>query len=196
MQVGPDGTSMPALATAAAEAIRTRTHRTWGGCSASSSASIPSPAAATASRPATRSVVARVRWVRSMPTACATPTASRSTARRGAHGRRRRPGRRRGDRLPARPLARTPAGRGHQLRLGRLRGPQPLRGRQCTGARAAGDSSQPGRRLLLDHRRLRDPRPLAARVALVRPLRVRRTATRRCASPRCGAPAPPRRRAG
>ena len=51
--------------------------------SASSSASTHARTAATASRPATRSAVARVRGVRSMPTACATPTASRSTARTG-----------------------------------------------------------------------------------------------------------------
>src|SRR5918992_1576104 len=66
------------------------------------------------------------------------------------------------------------AGRRLQLRLGRLRGPQQLRGRQGAGTPGPGDPSRPGGRLLLDHRRLRHPRPVAARHPLLRPLRVRR----------------------
>ena len=52
---------------------------------------------------------------------------------RKPHDRRRGPGRDRGDRLHPRPLGRPPAARGLQLRLGHLRGPQPLRERQRAG---------------------------------------------------------------
>ena len=55
--------------------------------------------------------------------------------------RRRRPGRDRGDRLRPRPLRRPPAARGLQLRLGHLRGPQPLRERQRAGRDTSRSSS-------------------------------------------------------
>ena len=101
--------------------------------------------------------------------------------------RRRGPERRGGGRLRSRSLGRAPAARRLQLRLGRFRGPRALRGRQRSGARAAGALDRPEQqRLLLGHRRLRDPRPLAARHALLRALRVRRPLRAgRCASRSC-----------
>ena len=87
--------------------------------------------------------------------------------------RRRRPGRVGGDQLP-----REGQGRGRELRLARVRGRRALRGRrERAGPRQAGDRRVALRGQLLDHRRLRDPRPGAEGVA--RALRVRRLLPRR-----------------
>ena len=67
------------------------------------------------------------------------------------------------DYVPGR--GRQAAARGIQLRLGRLRGPQPLRVGQRARRHTPRAPAHPRRGLLLDHRRLRDPRPLARAAA-------------------------------
>ena len=89
--------------------------------------------------------------------------------------RRRGPGRGGGDRL----RARTAAGAAARRAAATTSAGASSRGSAATGraarpgARAAGDHALARRRLLLDHRRLRDPRPLA-RARPVRQVRVRR----------------------
>ena len=121
------------------------------------------------------------RCPRSTRTACATRTGSRSTAAPAPHHRRRGPGRDRGDRLHPGALGRPPAARGLQLRLGQLRGPEPVRVRPRARAHPAGAPAHALAGLLLDHRRLRAPRPLA-RPRLDRPVRVRRLLRRHAAA--------------
>ena len=87
--------------------------------------------------------------------------------------RRRGPGRDRGDRLRAQPAGRAGSEGRLQLRLERLRGAQPL----PPGARPPAHPPPVLQRshsqgVLLDHRRLRDPRPRPRRP--LRPLRLRR----------------------
>ena len=87
--------------------------------------------------------------------------------------RRRRPERDRGGQL--RPPRQGPR---RELRLARVRGPRSLHVRRARARRGdAGDHREPRRRQLLDHRRRRDPRPGAVRLA--RALRVRRPVPRR-----------------
>ena len=171
---GPTATCTPPSATAAGAATPTATPRTSAACSARWCGSNRDREGATRSRPTTRSAAARARGRRSTPTGCATPTASPSTARTGALTI--------GDvgqdaveEIDYAPGARAtaPAARRLQLRLERVRGPQPLLPRHGARSPTAGDRSRPGRGLLLDHRRLRDPRPLAG-PGLVRPLPLRR----------------------
>ena len=139
----------------------------------------------TRSRPPTRSSAARGARRDLLATACATPGASRSTARPatssiGDVGQ----DARRGDRL--RRARRSGAGR--ELRLAAVGGrraqlrrePAPARGRP-------GDREVARRRLVLDHRRLRRSRPAAARAP--RALRLRRLLPRPDAQRAAVAPA-------
>ena len=162
------------------------TRRTSARCSARS-AHRPAHAAAV---PVPPEPVRGQRRARSTPTACATRGASRS---------------RRSGNLVIGDVGQgeieeidIASQRGHELRLARVRGPQPLHARRV-GARPrpAGHPALPLRQQLLDHRRRRGPRPGA--VGAARALRVRRLLPRRhrvgahqrhhgaptCGRPRC-----------
>ena len=77
------------------------------------------------------------------------------------------------DFVPGRDGGRAPTG-GDNFGWDAFEGRTSYEGGSGAGPRPPGDPPRSGRRLLLDHRGLRDPRPLAARHPLLRPVRVRR----------------------